>query len=205
MIIGYASRTGSSRNLAVIRRLGWRLLVVAGAVLRHEGFLHALDNGAWSCHVQGLPWDEKAFRDAVSLFGDSADWVVLPDIVCGGKASLDKSMAWVHELRGGCPMLIAVQDGMTDADIEPLLREGIAGVFVGGSTEWKELSLPMWGALKRRTGCYLHVGRVNSRRRIRLCGMAGADSFDGTSLTIYGEKTGDKLDAERQQTCLVLV
>ena len=31
----------------------------------------------------------------------------------------------------------------------------------------------------------LHVGRVNTARRIRLCAEAGVNSFDGTSATMY--------------------
>ena len=141
----------------------------------------------------------------MAKFGDSADWLVLPDIVCGGLASLELSMSWLSELADACPKLIAVQDGMEPGHIEPLLRDGVAGIFVGGSTEWKIASLPTWGAMKRRTGCHLHVGRVNTRRRIRLCGTVGADSFDGTCLTRFAVMKGDVLDAERRQTCLTLV
>lgn len=42
-----------------------------------------------------------------------------------------------------------------------------------------------WGALARDTGCYLHVARVNTVRRVRLCDAAGADSFDGSSVTRF--------------------
>jgi hypothetical protein len=81
-------------------------------------------------------------------------------------------------------VLIAVQDGMTDIDLMPLVNDKV-GIFVGGSTEWKIESLPMWGRVAKSTGCYLHVGRVNSARRIRLCAMSGADSVDGTSGTRF--------------------
>jgi hypothetical protein len=43
---GYASRTGTRRNLAALRDAGWRLLVSAEAELRTEGMRYALDNGA---------------------------------------------------------------------------------------------------------------------------------------------------------------
>jgi hypothetical protein len=59
----------------------------------------------------------------------------------------------------------------------------------------------MWGSLARRRNCYLHVGRVNSQRRIAICAAAGADSFDGTSVTRYAV-TMRPLDAARRQSDL---
>ena len=52
-MIGYASRTGTKRNLAALRDAGWRLLVSAAGrcePLRGHAasFAYALDNGAWS-------------------------------------------------------------------------------------------------------------------------------------------------------------
>lgn len=45
-MIGYASRTGTRRNLDALRAAGWRLMVSARGALRTEGFPYALDNGA---------------------------------------------------------------------------------------------------------------------------------------------------------------
>jgi hypothetical protein len=41
LIIPYASRTGTRRNLDALRERGWRLLVSASGVLRTEGFRYA--------------------------------------------------------------------------------------------------------------------------------------------------------------------
>jgi hypothetical protein len=43
----YASRTGTRRNLAALRAAGWRLLVSATGVHRHEGF----------CYMLGRKWN----------------------------------------------------------------------------------------------------------------------------------------------------
>jgi hypothetical protein len=59
-MIGYASRTGTRRNLAALRAAGWRLLLSPTGVLRTEGFRYALDNGAWTAHQQGTEFDELA-------------------------------------------------------------------------------------------------------------------------------------------------
>lgn len=143
------------------------------------------DNGAWVAHTTGQPFDEAAFLKGYDKVGRGADFAVLPDIVAGGMRSLDYSLTWRERLGEPlCPLLLAVQDGMDVADVEGLVGKHL-GIFVGGSTEWKEATLPQWGRLARATGAHLHVGRVNTARRIKLCAMAGADSIDGTSVTRF--------------------
>lgn len=202
-MLGYASRTGTRRNLEALRGAGWGLLVSARGVLRTEGFdTYAIDNGAWTAHQRGEDFDVAAFERAVALLGDRAQFLVLPDIVAGGKASLALSLEWLPRLDGiGVRRLIAVQDGMAPWDVEPHLSSRV-GLFVGGSTDWKWKSLPHWGFLARRTGAYLHVGRVNTARRIRECARVGVDSFDGTSTTRFA-CTLPMLDATARQGALI--
>lgn len=197
-MIGYASRTGTRRNLAALEAHGWRLLVSASGVHRSEGMRYAIDNGAWSAFMQGEEFNADRFRKCCDLLGAGADWIVVPDIVQGGMASLAFSLKWLPEVQAyGAPVLIAVQDGMSSADLRPLLGERV-GIFVGGSTEWKLATLPAWGELARECGCWMHVGRVNSETRIARCHIAGAHSFDGTSATRYAV-TLPRLDMARRQ------
>ena len=203
MLIAYASRTGTRRNLQVLRDAGWRLLVSAAGCLRTEGFRYALDNGAWSAHCKGTLLDEGAFAKALDLLGTYADWVVVPDIVAGGHLSLALSTQWLPRVLNQSPCaLLAVQDGMMVEDIAHFLGPHV-GIFVGGSTAWKEATLPQWGALARQIGCWCHVGRVNTVRRIHLCGFAGVTSFDGSSASRYAVNT-PRLDHARRQLVLPL-
>ena len=192
-MIGYASRTGTRRNLAALRAAGWRLIVSATGVHRTEGFHYALDNGAWTAHQQGRAFDVAAFKRLVAQLGADADFVVAPDIVGGGLPSLDLSLSWLPRLMSSCArVLIPVQEGMTADDLRPHLSSTV-GIFVGGQPEvrgsgrieWKLLTLPTWAALARERSAYLHVGRVNTQRRILACSAAGADSFDGTCASRY--------------------
>lgn len=197
-MIAYASRTGTRKNLKALRNAGWRLLVSASGCLRNEGFEYGLDNGAWTAFQQKKPFDVAAFSNALSRFGDAADWVVVPDIVMGGLASLELSLAWLPRVRSSTSLaLIAVQDGFMTKDIEPLLGPNV-GVFVGGSTDWKEASMNEWATLCKAKGAWCHVGRVNTKRRIAKCASAGATSFDGTSASRFA-KTVPPLDAARRQ------
>lgn len=198
-MIPYASRTGTRRNLAALRAAGWRLLVSARGVLRHEGFRYALDNGAWTAHQQGEPFDGNAFRRACDLLGSGADWIVVPDVVGDAAASLALTELWLPFVeRWGVRMLIAVQDGMTPADIAPWVAGG-CGVFLGGSTKWKLSSAIRWGDWCAEQGAYYHIARVNTAIRIRLCQEARADSFDGSSVSRFAVNLPRLDRAVRQQ------
>ena len=197
MIQPYASRTGTRRNLKALRSAGWRLLVSARGVLRHEGFPYALDNGAWTAHQKGEPFDTLAFEKALAKMGAGADWVVAPDIVGGGLDSLRMSESWLPRLEWCRLTLLAVQDGINPADVAPMLGRSL-GIFVGGTTAWKLKTLPQWGKVSREQKCHLHVARVNSAKRIHLCHDAGAHSFDGSSVTRFARTLPLLNNAARQ-------
>lgn len=195
-MIGYASRTGTGRNLTALHKAGWRLLVSAAGVWRTEGMAYAIDNGAWSAWTQGEPWDAGRFVALIEALGSAADWIVVPDIVQGGFESLRLSEEWLPRLSG--LRLIPVQDGMTPDDLRPLVSQPDVGLFVGGSTGWKEAYLPVWGRLAAETGCYLHVGRIGSARKILLCHLANVDSFDSSGPSRYAHVL-PRLDRARRQ------
>lgn len=198
--MAYAAHTGTRRNLAALAEAGWSLLLSPGKP-KDARFRWACDNGAWGAFQHGETFDVAAFERHIADHGDGAEFIVVPDIVAGGIESLRMSLDWLPRLAGvDRRRLLAVQDGMTAGDIAPHLSPTV-GVFVGGSTEWKLSTMRAWGQLARRHGAYLHVGRVNTIRRIRLCQDAGADSFDGTSATRFS-CTLPKLDQARRQTNL---
>jgi hypothetical protein len=198
-MMGYASRTGTRRNLDALRAAGWGLLVSRAGAWRTEGFdRYVLDNGAWADFQAGRSFDEDAFERLVDRLGARADWIVLPDIVAGGLASLALSTRWLNRCLSACPMaLIAVQDGMQETDLEPLVGRSV-GVFIGGSTEWKLANMLRWGAFCAERGVHYHVARVNTERRIWLAAASGADSIDGSSATRYAV-TLPMLDRAMQQ------
>lgn len=193
-MICYASRTATGRNIAALKAAGWGWMVgpLDGRGERLHGMRHALDNGAWSAFAQGRPWDEGAFRVALDRFGPAADFIVVPDVVADREVSLARTRAWLPGLLarpdlGAARLLIAIQDGMTFADIEPLLANPRVGLFIGGSTEWKLAAIEPWGRWAKARGRYVHCGRVNTARRIAICAGAGVDSIDGTSATRFAK------------------
>jgi hypothetical protein len=206
----YASYTGTRRNKKALRVNAWRLLMSPDTLNVAKGkrapswddgtpAKYALDNGAWGCHQQNRTFDAAAFRWAYDRIGAAADWIVAPDIVGAGHASLRLTESWLPRLQHRL-VLIAVQDGMNPRDIDPLMGPS-RGIFLGGSTEWKLKTIAQWGKYARRIGCYYHVARVNSIRRIRMAQCAGAQSVDGTSATRFAVNV-PILTAPTRQTCL---
>lgn len=202
-MICYASRTGTRRNLATLRSHGWRLLVSRAGVWRTEGFAYCADNGAWSDHLAKRPFDEAQFGKFAPLFGPGADFIVAPDIIAGGTASLALSARWIEPLRQmGCKLvLLSLQDGMDPSHIASVLRPGV-GLFLGGSTAWKLATMQQWGEFAHRCGVYYHVARVNTAKRMRLAHASGAHSVDGSSGSRFAISV-PPLDRARRQPDLL--
>jgi len=202
-MFAYASSTGNRRNLAGLRAAGWGIMVSAKGRNGSNGFARwAFDNGAWWAYANGEAFDERAFLRGYARYAAGADFAVLPDIVAGGRRSLEFSLAWRARLGAPvCPLMLAVQDGIAPADVAAVVGPEL-GVFVGGSTEWKERTLAGWGRLARECAARLHVGRVNTARRIHLCMAAGADSFDGSSASRYAVNLSLLDNARRQPDLL---
>lgn len=197
-MIAMASRTGTRRNLRALRQAGWHLLVSCAGVWRTEDFDDwSAENGCFTDFTQNKPFDALRFTRFIHWIirqPKRPNWIALPDIVMGGGASLDRSIAWLRWLRrvpslAGQKYMLVVQNGM-DAKLSMLRRiwriiGSNVGIFVGGDTEWKLATMRFWSRLAHRLGAICHVGRVNSMKRIEQVGKAGADSFDGSSASRF--------------------
>lgn len=210
----YATWTGTRQNLHAMHENGIRLIVGPDQLRRMRGqppLAYALDNGAYGCWTRVTAFDTGGFTTAVRRWGAGADFIVVPDLVAGGRGSLAMSLRWLPWLRDNVPgqaLYLAVQDGMEPGDFleaadgtEGLYLptgERFDGLFIGGTTEWKERTMHAWGALADRCGVRMHVGRVNSARRIHLAVDAGAASVDGTSVTRFSVNAAPLASAARE-------
>ena len=193
-VMGYGS-VCNGRELAALVETGWGILFAPYALenfgpqrrrfMKDPPAPYCIDNGAWS-QKGGDVFDPFRFMQLVGLLGRGAEFVVLPDIVAGGHRSLDRSKGWLRALEPVCrQVLIPVQNGLTPADLMPFLGPKV-GVFLGGTDSYKLRTMATWGQATQEAACYYHVGRVNSAKRIGLCGAAWADSFDGSGVSVYG-------------------
>lgn len=144
-----------------------------------------LDNGAWGDYVARRPFNVEAFESACAWAAGLPSrsrpaWVVCPDRVAGGLASLEFSLDWLDRRAVAFPGLswyLAVQDGMSEADVAPHLSR-FAGVFIGGELPWKLRAGAGWVRFAHLRGLLCHIGRVGTGRRARWAKQIGADSID---------------------------
>ncbi len=107
--------------------------------------------------------------------------VVAPDVVGNAVETLKRSVPMFPVIRAaGYPVALAAQDGLRDLTVP---WGQFDALFIGGSTEWKvgpearELT-----AQAKSRGLWVHMGRVNSLRRLQYATDIGCDSADGTYL-----------------------
>ena len=111
-------------------------------------------------------------------------FVTVPDVVEDAWATAERWAQWSPLVRlTGQPLALVAQDGLT---VERCSWETFDVLFVGGSTDWKlgAEAAELIGAAKRR-GIYVHMGRVNSRKRWRYASSMDVDSTDGTQFSMF--------------------
>lgn len=141
---------------------------------------YALDNGAFSYHVHEMPFNETAFFVALKKCS-RPDFVVIPDKIMQGKKSLAYSIIWRDNLPDNFNWYLAVQDGMTAAMIPEALIKRIAGIFIGGSFEWKMDTAKDWIDFAHSKNLKCHVGRIGTIGRLMRIENLGADSVDSSN------------------------
>ena len=151
---------------------------------RPPGVAWAADNG---CFGKGYPGDERWIAWLASMTPDGCLFATAPDVVGDAEATLRRSLPWLPHIRAlGYPGALVAQDGLKP---EGTPWESFDALFIGGSTEWKLGAEARALATEARgRGKWVHMGRVNSRRRFRYAKSIGCDSVDGTYLT-FGPDT----------------
>ena len=103
-------------------------------------------------------------------------------VVGDAAATLAKFRRWAIVIRAfGFPVALVAQDGLT-VETTPWIE--LDALFIGGSTEWK--LGPEAEALARAAKAnrkWVHMGRVNTFRRVKHAARIGCDSFDGTAFS----------------------
>lgn len=144
----------------------------------------AADNGCFA-EAQGKSWDRARWinwlADEIVDRADRCLFATAPDVVGDAAATLRRSAEWLDVIRElGLPAALVAQDGLEDLDV-PWADFDV--LFIGGSTEWK-LS-PHARKLSeeaRSRGLWVHMGRVNSWKRLQIALDSSCDSADGTFL-----------------------
>lgn len=147
----------------------------------------------------GIPWavdndcfngfDAKAFTrmvDGVSNL-DGCLFVNAPDVVSDHAATLELWQEWQSYISAsGLPASFVLQNG---SSIKSVPWNELDAVFIGGCTDWKighEAEQIVKEAHRR--GKWIHMGRVNTYRRIRYAQGIGVHSIDGTKWARFRDR-----------------
>jgi hypothetical protein len=143
------------------------------------------DNAAYTGRYPG---DEPylAWLAARAVHRGQCGFATAPDVLGNAAATWARSRPMLPRIRAlGYRAALVAQDGLEHLDIEWTAFDAL---FLGGSTAWKlGPAAAELAAHARRLGQWVHVGRVNSLRRLRHATAIGAHSADGTHLA-YGPR-----------------
>lgn len=197
----YTSHAGGKKLDEIVKReMG--ILVSPGRTCTgysQTGIKMAIDNGAFSSWMRGFPFMAEEFREHLANAfknGINAEFIVCPDIVAGGKESLDFSMKWATGELLGARLALAVQDGMKPSDIDQSMLKHFTHIFVGGTVEWKWKTVKKWVEFAHSNKKKIHVGRVGTLDKLRFCESIGVDSVDSSNFA--RNDSWDVIDAFRK-------
>lgn len=137
------------------------------------------DNG---CFGKGYPGDAEWFAWLAAFTPEQVSrcrFAVAPDVVGDAAGTLARSTPWLARVRElGFPVAYVAQNGQ---EALPVPWDAFDALFLGGDTEWKlgPAARELVRQAKAR-GKWVHMGRVNSARRMRYAAAIGCDSADGT-------------------------
>lgn len=139
------------------------------------------DNG---CFGKGWPGNRSWLDWLGSHASDAAmcHFATAPDVVADASATMARSRPWLQVVRSlGYPVAFVAQDGLEDLSTP---WDEFDVLFIGGTTEWKlgPAARALTDEAKKR-GHRVHMGRVNSYKRLLYATRIGCDTADGTYLT----------------------
>ena len=166
------------------------------------------DNGAFTTNVGGFsPSRFRALYRRPELRAQAARcrFVAAPDVLHvfpdgsvrgDARATLNQFTFWAIEIANlGYPVALVAQDGLEEM-LDDVPWDLVDVLFIGGSTEWK---LGQRGDVRaciaraKLEGKKVHMGRVNSYKRLTLADSWDVDTADGTFLAFGPTKNVPRL------------
>lgn len=139
----------------------------------------AADNGRFNAPQNYS--DDKYLSWLASMPVETCLFATAPDVVGDAAATLQLSRPMLGRIRQlGYRVAFVAQDGIETTDVP---WSEFDCLFIGGTTEFKlgEVAAA-YAAQAKGYGKWVHMGRVNSLRRMAYAESIGCDSADGTVL-----------------------
>lgn len=178
----YLSGVTNDRDEPALIGAGIGLLVQPGNSyhLRVDRYPHfAADNGCF-----GGKWDEDKHLAWLDRLPRTALFAVAPDVYPDAQATLELSAGYFELIRDmGFPVALVAQDGAEHLDLP---WDDFDCLFIGGERQEVEWKLGPYAEQVARAarahGKWVHMGRVNSLKRMDRARSMGCLSADGTLL-----------------------
>jgi hypothetical protein len=137
-----------------------------------------------SCFTPGRYPGETAYLRWLTRRADRAGrcaFATAPDVPFNASATLVRALPMLEQIRAaGYPAALVAQDGLEDLAIS---WDSFDALFLGGTTQWKlGAAAARLAQQARQRGLWVHMGRVNSFKRLRYAASIGCHSADGTCL-----------------------
>ena len=162
------------------KEIGFMAVPKSSNFLAMDGRFWAGDNGAFKGN-----FNEEAFFDYLTKLikhQDKCLFIACPDVLADPIKTLEQYGEYSKKIKGmGYKVAFVCQDGQENYDIPEC-----DAIFIGGTTKWK-LGKGADKCIKiaKERGLWVHVGRVNTKKRIVHFAIRGVDSVDGTCIA-YG-------------------
>jgi hypothetical protein len=143
-------------------------------------FSNKWDSSKWLRWLQTIENPEKAL------------FATVPDVVASHEQTIERWHEWWESVKTlNFKPAFVIQNGATPNQVPFDQAEAI---FIGGTTEWKlsDAAREIVVEAKQR-GLWVHMGRVNSVRRLQIASEWGCDSVDGTMLAFAPDTNAHKL------------
>ena len=145
---------------------------------QHSFIPYSIDNGIYADTVAGRKWEFEPFLKLLYKAKESPvdpEFIVVPDELFDAKKTKEKFKYYSEHIKNlgfKFRLAMAVQDGMTPNDIPS--KDVVA--FIGGSTKFKQEKTADF----IKAGFDVHVGRVNTLKRLFWAKQLGCVSVDGS-------------------------
>lgn len=157
-----------------------------------EGRIWAVDTGCFASPQDYADEVYLRFLSNRSYARDRCLFATAPDVVQDAKATMEVAMPMLPRIRdAGYRASLVAQDGIESMSIP---WSQIDYLFIGGSTEWKYSDGLRWlVGESRKRGIPVHMGRVNSYKRLAYSAAIGCSTADGTFLAFGPNKNIPRL------------
>lgn len=120
-------------------------------------------------------------------------FVTIPDVVCNHERTMELYYEWHQEVGGrGLNRALVLQNGIEDAvewrGWNAVAWDEVEALFIGGDTAFKfSEHVRFLVHAAKAEGKWVHMGRVNSVRRLNYARSIGCDSVDGSGMARFSD------------------